>query len=115
MANTANVRRLTWITAMLTALAVVAATLACASGYAISFSRRINQRPVVWQLGRVSISAEFTVNPGCAPLAQTCWVQRPLGRPRYFSAWVYVTTPPNEPWHLSKWHVLVIPAGRHGG
>jgi hypothetical protein len=96
-------------------IAVFAATLACVGGNVLSIQTRLNQRPIIWQVGRLYVSAELTVNPGCAPLAQTCWVQRPIGRPRYLSTWVYLAAPPSEPWHLSKWHMLVVPVGRDGG
>ena len=115
MASTPHTRHLAITLALVAALALFASMLACAGGNAVSFHRRLSQRPIIMRAGRLLVSAEFTVNPGCAPLAQTCWVTHPVGRPRYLSAWVYLATPPNVQWHLSKWHVLVVPVGREEG
>jgi hypothetical protein len=116
MASTQHVRRLhVTLAAAAVAIVLFASALTCAGGNALAFHRRLSQRPIVWHAGRLAVSAEITVNPGCAPLAQTCWVQHPAGRPRYFSAWVYRSTPPNIPWQLSKWHVLVVRVGREEG
>jgi hypothetical protein len=115
MTSTPHAKRLALTLATLALLALFASILACAGGNAVTFHRRLSQRPIIVRAGRLLVSAEVTVNPGCAPLAQTCWSTHPVGRPRYFSAWVYLHTPPSLPWHLSKWHVLVVPVGREEG
>jgi hypothetical protein len=115
MTGTRRSRHLSFSCAAVAVVVLAASTLTCASGNAATFHKRLSQRPIVWQAGRLSVSAELTVNPGCAPLAQTCWVTHPAGRPRYFSAWIYLSTPPHAPWHLSKWHVFVIKVGREEG
>lgn len=94
------------------AIAFLLATLACVGSNVVVVHQRLSRRPIVWHAGRLALSAEFTVTPQCAPLAQTCWVQHPRRRPIYFSTWVYLSTPPHVPWRLSKWHLLVIRVGR---
>ena len=92
--------------------ALVLATLTCAGSNAAVVHQRLSRGTIVWHAGRLAVSAELTVNPYCAPLAQTCWVQHPRRRPIYFSTWVYLSSPPHVPWRLSKWHLIVIPVGR---
>jgi hypothetical protein len=89
--------------------------LTCGGSNAAVLHHRLTRGTIVWHAGRLSLSAELTVSPQCAPLAQTCWVQHPRRRPIYFSTWVYLSTPPNVPWQLSKWQLIVIPVGREEG
>ena len=105
-----------WPAVLITiAVACLLAALTCAGGNAAAMVQRLSRGPIVWHAGRLALSAEITVSPHCAPLAQTCWVQHPARRPRYFSAWAYLSTPPNVPWQLTKWHLIVVPIGREEG
>ncbi len=116
MSNTLLRWRGRWAAALgVMATAGLLAALTCAGGNAVAAHQRLSRGPVVWHAGRVALSAEITNNPHCAPLAQTCWVQHPRRRPLYFSTWVYLSTPPQVPWRLSKWHVILIHVGYEQG
>jgi hypothetical protein len=113
VSNPSLAARHRWVaTLLVVATTLLLAALTCAAGNAVTVHQRLNRGPIIWHAGRLAVSAEITTAPHCAPLAQTCWVQHPARRPRYFSTWVYLSTPRTVPWRLSKWHVIVFRVGR---
>ena len=105
--------RLTWRLSIGLTMAVMLMGLLCVAGNAFVFQQQVVRRVVVVHVGQWALSAEVTDNPQCAPLAETCWVSHyRAGRQRYFSTWVYRTSPPNVPWQLERWHVIDVGLGR---
>jgi hypothetical protein len=105
--------RLTWHISIGLIMAAMLMGLLCVASSAFAFHQQVIRKVMVVQVGQWLLSAEVTYNPQCAPLAETCWVSHyRSGRRRYFSTWVYRTTPPNVPWKLERWHVIDLSLGR---
>ena len=86
--------------------------LLCAGSTALAFRQQVNRRVVVVHVGRLILTAELTIDPTCASLAQDCLARHRPNRYRYFSMWAYLTTPPTVPWQINYWHLIAFRVGR---
>lgn len=103
-------RVLTVSIAVITACLVAA--LVCVSGSALAWNQSITRRPIVVHVGRLILTAELTIDPTCASLAEDCLIHHRPNRYRYFSMWLYLTTPPNVAWQITDWHLFAVRVGR---
>ena len=106
--------RAAWRVSVVVVVACLLMALACIGANLVMWGRRLGVRPVVLHVGRVALSAEITDNPSCAPLTKSCWVLPAGNRAKYFSVWVYMTTPQGVEWHISDWHAIVLRLGPEG-
>ena len=86
--------------------------LLCAGSTAFAYRQQVNRRVVVVHVGRLILTAELTIDPACASLAEDCMAHHRPNRYRYFSMWAYLTTPPTIPWQITYWHLLAFRVGR---
>ena len=91
------------------ALGLFGLLLAAGAGLVLlNWGRQLAVRTVVLQVGPLTLSAEITDNPGCAPLTRTCWVRHAAPRPKYLSVWVYQMRPQAQGTQLIDWQVLAL-------
>jgi hypothetical protein len=86
--------------------------LLCVGSTAFAFRQQFNRGVVVVHVGRLILTAELTIDPTCASLAEDCLSHHRPNRYRYFSMWAYLTTPPTVPWQITYWHLITFRVGR---
>ena len=91
--------------------ACLLASLACLASSGLAWNHNLTRRPFVVQAGRMILTAEFTIDPSCASLAEDCMSHHRPKRYRYFSVWLYRTTPPTVPWQITYWHLIDLRVG----
>lgn len=84
----------------------------CVGSTALAFRQLVSRRVVVVHVGRLILTAELTIDPTCASLAEDCLARHRPNRYRYFSMWAYLTTPPTVPWQIKYWHLITVRVGR---
>ena len=106
-----SVRRVLPVSIAVIAACLVAA-LVCVGSSGFAWNQSITRRPIVVHVGRLILTAELTIDPSCASLAEDCLSHHRPNRYRYFSMWAYLTTPPTVPWQITYWHLIAFRVGR---
>ena len=115
MVNTPTVEpddRRAWRIAIAVLVGCIFTVLLCVGSTAFAFRQQVNRRDVVVHVDRLILTAEVTIDPTCASLAEDCMAHHRPNRYRYFSMWAYLTTPPTIPWQITYWHLLAFRVGR---